>query len=439
MSKRASSKGLSIQIISTPLEEYIPIDCTIIGNDDWLFGSFDRQALVKFDAVSATKTNLNIVRDWLDTHKNRCLDTETTGADKKSGLDPWRSTSRMLLAQIGDEKKVFVIQPDLLPEFKEQLEDKRYVHVLQNGIFDWKYLFAKYNIHINSFFDTMLAEQLLTSGKLGLLVNLAAIARRRPPHRIITKAVRKEFFEFKGTFTEEMIYYAARDIVLLPSIMHNQTVELERFGMMVVAQDEFHLIPVTGSMELGGVPFSERTLRLALVYWKKRQDDLERKILKIYDERVSSKGNRAGFLLPDMKFEFDVNSPSQKLAALRELGFSIEDVKRETLEELDDPIAQLLGQYSEALKINSTYGENMIQRMNPTTHRLQVEFNQLGHGDIEAAAGKATTIATGRYSSDFQQLPRARVLYEKVTGPELNQVQALFGNKIKQLIEEQHV
>jgi DNA polymerase I-like protein with 3'-5' exonuclease and polymerase domains len=188
-------------------------------------------------------------------------------------------------------------------------------------------------------------------------------------------------------------------------------------------------------MELGGVPFSEKTLRLALLYWKKRQDQLEKQILKMYDERISAKGTHMGFLLPDMKFEFDINSQTQKLAALRELGNQIDDVKRETLESISDPIADLLGQYSEAMKVNSTYGENMIQRMNPTNHRLQVEFNQLGHGDIEGTAGKATTIATGRYSSDFQQLPRARTIYELVTDSELQHVQELFENKIKLLKE----
>lgn len=429
-------KGQTIEIVSTPLEEFIPIKYVVVGKSEWIDRYFEPEALEGIRVVRVGQSSdMHRVKEWLDKHNRHSIDTETTGEDKRSGLDPWRAGSKLLMLQIGNEDLVFVIDPDLIPELKEYLEGPQYIHVFQNGIFDWKYIFSKYKVHINNFYDTMLAEQLLTSGRT-VPVNLAAIARRRPPYRIITKAVRKQFVEFKGKFTKEMVYYAVRDVVLLPPIMDDQLIQLKKLDMEVVANDEFNLIPVTGSMELGGVPFSEKTLRLALLYWQHRQDELEKEILKIYDTRISSKGSHMGFLLPDMKFEFDVNSPTQKLEALRELGFEIDDVKRDTLDTIDDPIADLLGKYSEALKINSTYGENLIQRVNPDTHRLQVEFNQLGHGDIESKAGKATTIATGRYSSDFQQLPKAMNRYDLVTNSELEQVQAMFHKKIDQLLEE---
>jgi DNA polymerase I-like protein with 3'-5' exonuclease and polymerase domains len=367
----------------------------------------------------------------LDKHNKHYIDTEGTG-----GLNPLTPGAKVLMLQIGNKEMVFVIQPELIPEFKEYLEDVNTLHILQNAVHDWKFIYQHYNVHINNIYDTMLAEQLLTSGRAGMAVNLAAISRRRKPHRIITKAVRNEFIEFQGKFTKEMVYYAVRDIVLLPDIVKAQLEDLTRLNMNLVAQDEFNLVPVTGSMELGGVPFSEKTLRLALLYWERRQKDLEEQILRAYDQRIVAKGTEMGFLIPDMRFEFDVNSQSQKLKALRELGLNIDDVKRDTLESLDDPIAALLGEYSEALKINSTYGENMIHRINPVTHRLQVEFNQLGHGDIEAKAGKATTIATGRYSSDFQQLPKAMNRYDLITDSELQQVQALYADRIATLLKE---
>lgn len=435
MARGISKKGQVIEIISTPLEEHVPVTYTIVGRSSWIDQCFEPQALEGIRLVRVSdSSNLYRVKEWLDKRDHHFIDTEATGVDKRSGLDPLHPDSKLLMLQIGNTDLVFVVDPELIPEFKEHLEDQSITHVFQNGVFDWKYIYAKYNIHTNNFFDTMLSEQLLTSGR-GLPVNLAAIARRRPPYRIITKAVRKEFIEFKGKFTKEMVYYAVRDVVLLPDIMKYQIDRLKSLDMWIVANDEFNLIPVTGSMELGGVPFSEKTLRLALLYWEKRQADLESQILKMYDERISAKGTEIGFLLPDMRFEFDVNSPSQKLAALKELGFQIDDVKRDTLDTIDDPIANLLADYSEALKINSTYGENLLGRVNPKTKRLQVEFNQLGHGDIESKAGKATTIATGRFSSDFQQLPRGRILYQPVINSELEHVQALFAAKITQLLK----
>jgi ribonuclease D len=435
VAKGISRKGQTIEIICTPLEESVPVNYKVVGSKEWIHRYFEPESIKGIELIYVDgPLGLKPVIDWLETHKHRFIDTEGTG------LDPIDPTAKLVLLQIGNKDIVFVIDPAYLVYFKEQLEDPLCINVLQNAVHDWKFIYHQHGVHMNNLYCTMLAEQLLTSGRAGMPVHLAAISRRRHPHRIITKAIRKKFVAFNpltDKFSKEMIYYAVRDVVLLPDIMENQLIDLKRLNMETVAQDEFNLVPVTGSMELGGVPFSEKTLRLALLYWKKRQDELERKILKLYDERVAASGNRMGYLLPNMKFEFDVNSQSQKLAALRELGFEIDDVKRDTLENIHDPIAELLGQYSEALKINSTYGENMIHRMNPITHRLQVEFNQLGHGDIEATAGKATTIATGRYSSDFQQLPRARTIYEVVTTEsELQHVQALFADQIHNLLEE---
>lgn len=436
---RGSKRGQTIEIVSTPLEEFIPVKYAVIGRAEWIQQYWNQDAL---DAASRVVTvsessQLHRVKEWMDKHNRHFTDTETTGADKRSGLDPWHPESKLLMLQIGNKDLVFIIDPDLIPEFKEHLESLDILHVLQNGVFDWKYIYAKYKVHINNIFDTMLAEQLLTSGRAGMPVNLMAIARRRPPHRIITKLTRQEFIHFAGRFTKEMVYYAARDVVLLPDIVDDQMAELEKWKMQVVAKDEFNLVPVTGSMELGGVPFSTKVLRLALVYWEKRQASLEAQILASYDTRMTAKGIAPGtFAELGLRHEFDVGSNAQKLEALRELGLSIDDVKRSTLEELDDPIAQLLGEYSACVKINSTYGENMINRINPITKRLSVEFNQLGHGDIEAKAGKATTIATGRYSSDFQQLPKAMNRYDYPSTTELELVKAQFSQNIDSLLKE---
>ena len=435
MAKGISKKGLTIEIVSTALEEHVPVKYAVVGRGEWIDRYFEPLALEGVRQVRVSdSSDLHRVKEWLDKQKYHFMDTEGTG------LDPVDPTVQLVLLQIGNRDLVFVIQPELIPEFKEQLENPLHVHVLQNAVHDWKFLLHRYNVHTNNLYCTMLAEQLLTSGRAGMPVNLAAISRRRPPCRIITKAIRKKFVAFNpetDKFTKEMVYYAVRDVVLLPDIMETQLADLKRLEMETVAYDEFNLVQVTGSMELGGVPFSEKILRLALLYWQQRQDDLEREILKQYDTRMNDRGAQTGFFEElGLKFEFDVGSQTQKLTALRELGLELDDVKRDTLESINDPIADLLGRYSEAVKINSTYGENMIGRIHPETKRLQVEFNQLGHGDVEAKAGKATTIATGRYSSDFQQLPRGRVLHQLVIGSELVSVQALFQTKIDELLKE---
>lgn len=437
MARGVSKKGQTIEIISTPLEENIPVKYAIVGRIDWLSGAFEPQALEGNRILKVSDgSDLARMKEWLDKHINHYTDIETTGESKELGLDPWRKTSRVVLFQIGNTDQVFVLQPELIPELKEYLESTDYIHVFQNGVFDWKYIYAKYKIHINRIYDTMLAEQLLTSGKNGIRVGLDKIARRRPPYRMINKATREEFIEFKGKFTKKMVDYAVRDIVLMPPIMEDQMADLKRLKMEAVAQDEFDLVPVTGSMELFGVPFSHKTLRLALKYYSYRQEQLELQILAAYDTSMVAAGNVNHTLIPELKaFSFDLNSPTKKLAALRALGFELDNVQRDTLEEIDHPVAALLAEYSAVVKINSTYGMNLIERINPETKRLQVEFHQLGSGDRES--GKKGTIATGRYSSDFQQLPKAANRYDEVRdNTELQQVGILFEAQIQDLLKE---
>lgn len=429
---RSSRKSTTIEIVCTPLEEHIPVKYVIVGTSEWIDNAFEPSAVQAASRLVRVSdpSHLHRVKEWLDKHKRHLIDTEGTG------LNPLLDESKLLMMQIGNEDLVFVVEPQLIPEFKSHLEDPSYIHVFQNAVHDWKFFYHQYNVHINNIYDTMLGEQLLTSGRVGMLVNLMAMSRRRPPYRIITKAQRTKFVAFTGKFTLEMVHYAVRDVVLMAPIVDSQMADLKALNMELVATDEFNLVTVTGSMELGGVPFNQRTLRLSLLYWEERQRQLEQQILAEYDKRMNAKGADKYFLLPDLKFEFDVGSNSQKLEALRNLGLELDDVKRNTLEEINDPIAALLGEYSEAVKVTSTYGENMIKRINAQTKRLQVEFNQLGHGDMEAKANKATTIATGRYSSDFQQLPKARNIYDQVRGEELEQIKAMFQDKITNLLKE---
>jgi len=158
--------------------------------------------------------------------------------------------------------------------------------------------------------------------------------------------------------------------------------------------------------------------------------ELEIEILNSYDKELKSKGKVELSLIPEVKNVFDLNSPAQKLAALRNLDFDIENVQRETLESIDHPIAKALAEYSNVMKVTSTYGENLLKRVNTKTGRLHPEFNQLGSGD--GSLSKKGTIATGRYSSDFQQMPRPTERFCEVKGEELSEIQQLFSEKIKQ-------
>jgi hypothetical protein len=118
------------------------------------------------------------------------------------------------------------------------------------------------------------------------------------------------------------------------------------------------------------------------------------------------------------------------MQALHRIGIMVKSVSKGELEDYDQPICELLLKYEKQKKIISTYGESLLSKIHPDTGKFQPHFDQLGAGEDADADGrdKTATIATGRYSSDAQQMPKAKKIFAKVTDPaQLAICQQLFA------------
>lgn len=442
MARGVRKTGRSVGPVSKQLEEFFPINFDIVGRPEWIRASFTSDAATEDQKIYISDpTDLKPIHDWLKSLTYHILDTETWGPGKYGGLEPRNPGSKITMLQMGDKDRVVILDPELIPEFKEELESEDFLHILQNAIFDFKFLLEKKNVHLNRIYCTMLTEQLLTSGRMGVRVGMPDIVRRYYPHRLITKELRKQFIEWNGVFTKKMTWYGARDIAALDPVVPQQCKEIARFKMQDCVQDEFDVIPCTAMIELGGVPMDVRTLRLAVQWWQMREVELVNEIMTMYDRRVASSGEKSLFLFEDFKEVFKIKSPGAKLEALKKVGIELDDTKRDTLETVNDPLTKLLVEYSEVAKITSTYGDNLIARIDPQAGRLYPEFNQLGSGDVDTRRGreKKSTIATGRYSSDFQQLPRSeeKIFVRVVDQDEEALVRSQFSEKIRELVQEE--
>ena len=410
----ARKSSMAFEPVSSPLEDQIPVNYKLVGTAKWFasefeLGSYDpEQAIVISDSGDLADS-----MRWLALQRALGVDTETTGKfvkkDKGYSMNPVNEGTRLVLLQIGTEELVLLIDPALADEFKEILEGTANLKILQNALYDFKWLLTKKRIHLDRMYDTMLAEQVLTAGKLGVRVGLADIVRKYDPFYLISKAVRSKFIELRdGRMDREMLYYAARDITLMFPVMRAQTKELKDKSLLATAVSEFKCIPCTAEMELGGVYLKTDKMELLIRYWLEKQVDMEEEILAVYSKEIQAKGLGQNFLIPGLSEVFDINSGAKKLEALRMLGFELDDVKRETLMAINHPIAKLLGEYSNVTKWTSTYGENMRGKINEFTGMWHPRFAQMGSGEMEAASGRenTTTTATGRYVSDAQQFPR---------------------------------
>lgn len=421
------------------LEEPIPINYTVVGSSGWLSSCIEPGAVEPDRVVTVWRPDdVYPTLDWLESQKILGLDTESSGLKKKDGLDPLSSTSRMVLLQIGTPDHVFLFEPDLLnrlPRMRSFLEDKSRLFLLQNAVHDFKWFLRKYRVHLVRLYCTMLSEQVITAGKEGTKVSLLDLARVYPPYHLISKDVRKNFSAAKK-LSRKMLYYAARDIFLLFPIFQGQLKVIDQYGLHQALRDEFAAIPATAEMELEGIPLDTVRLRQTIEYNTTQSKKNREKIFSIYNERLVNQGSRAAGLLGVQWKTFDIDSNVEKLKALREVGVKVDNVQRETLMLADDELAQLLGKDTRFAKTLSTYGDNLIARIHPDTGRVHPHFHQHGVGDAEAMIDddgwdRTASIATARYSGDFQQMPKPAKIYVPVTDPvELATVRALFQEQL---------
>lgn len=423
----AGKSSRRFEPVSTPLEDKVPVNYKLIGTADWFASQFEPGAVREEEKIFITdSSDLAPVKRWIARQKAIGTDTETTGkivkGDKGYSMNPVNEETHLVLLQLGTEEMTYLVDPLLAEEFKEPLESKEILKLLQNALYDFKWLLTKKGIHLDRIYDTMLAEQVLTAGMLGVRVGLADLCRKYDPFYLISKAVRSKFVELnKGRMDREMVYYAARDIPVLFPIFRSQIAELKEKNLNATAQLEFNCIPCTAEMELGGVYLRSDKLDLLIQFWLDKQLEMEQQILALYSSEIKGRGISTNILIPELSDVFDLNSGPQKLEALRMLGFKLDDTKRETLMTIDHPIAKLLGEYSNVTKWTSTYGENMREKINPFTGMWHPRFAQMGSGEVEAASGRdnTTTTATGRYVSDAQQFPRKAERYSREKDQEL--------------------
>lgn len=113
------------------------------------------------------------------------------------------------------------------------LADAAITKVIHNAKFDLEFL-ADAGLAVNSIFDTMIAEKVLTRGAN----QSASLAETLYRYFAVDldKSQRAKFSRnWNGVWTEKLVDYALSDVVHLPRLMTEQTTWLEKLGLT----DEF--------------------------------------------------------------------------------------------------------------------------------------------------------------------------------------------------------
>lgn len=387
------------------------------------------------------------------------LDTETTGTEI------W--TGRLLLLQLGNKENQVVIDCTAIDinQYKDYLESNR-LFIIHNAKFDLRWLY-KEHIVVRNVYDTYLGEKILFLGFPPGIVSLSLQACcDRYLHVYLDKTVRGKIH---AGVTEEVIVYAANDVVYLEDIMNAQMKIIAQRGQQNALEIENKFVRVLAYIEFCGIKLDPSRWKAKMVKDEDRLRVAEQKlndwvvkyvldkddpslIQRNYDSHKKGKPTKLKESVyvvipaPSLFSEFDTgpqciinwSSSKQVIRLFKELGFDLlvkdkktgkmkESVESKYIEMQKDKsdIVPLYLEYSAAFKVVTSFGQNFLDAINPITQRIHPTFNQMmdtgrlscgsggkGRGgktkddDIaEEDEDKNTTTQTNDKSVNIQQLP----------------------------------
>lgn len=343
-----------------------------------------------------TEGDLRQAVESLSSHQAIGLDTETTE------LDPY--FGRMRLIQLASPSRVHIIDVDAfqngdpknsnaLASLRALLAAPRPIKILHNAKFDAKFIKHTLGTDLGGIFDTLLASQLIGAGDIEERHGLDTVASRYL-NESVDKTERLSNWNFE--LSEAQLEYAARDAAILIPLREKLFERLKADSLMDVARLEFDCIMTVADMELTGFYMHKDRWLDQLAIVEKSRARLAEELQAVLAEE-SNQGTLFGGPQRD---DINLDSHQQLTQALERLGIPVPDSTRNwKLQPLavEYPVIATLLEYRTVQKALTSYGQNMIDLINPTTHRLHADFRQIG-------------APTGRFSCtnpNIQQVPHA--------------------------------
>lgn len=321
------------------------------------------------------------------------FDTETTA------LDPYEGEIRLVQLSNGKETQVIDLKPfyaigDLrtMPELaplREILAADRPVKIAHNAKFDAKWVKHHLGVEIGGVFDTLIASQLIAAGDQDRRHNLGEVTS----YFLGTELDKSEQVSDWSApeLSQSQIEYAARDAATMIPLREKVIEKLKADDLIKVAKLEFDCIVPIASMELNG-------FYLDAARWREVLEKVKISQVKVADElqNLLSAGVAQASLFG--RSEINLDSQTQVTDALKNLGVPVPETTRGwQMQPLanDYPVVAKLLEYRGVAKSLSSFGENILEFIEPKTGRIHADFRQIG-------------APTGRFSCskpNIQQIP----------------------------------
>ena len=321
------------------------------------------------------------------------FDTETTE------LDPYKGELRLVQLSNGKSTYVIDVRPfsengdsrsnaNLAP-LRDLLSSERPVKAAHNAKFDSKWVRHHLGCEIGGIYDTYLASQLIAAGESDRRHGLADVSQ----FFLGTELDKTEQVSdwSAAELSPSQTEYAARDAAIMVSLREKLHERITNDNLNEVAQIEFDCVMPIAEMELNGFYLDESRWREQLGKVRVAQE-------KVADELqdMLSAGVAQATLFG--RAEINLDSQSQVTDALVNLGVPVPDTTRAwQLQPLAEkyPVVGKLLEYRAVQKSMTSFGENILEFIEPKTGRIHADFRQIG-------------APTGRFSCsnpNLQQIP----------------------------------
>jgi DNA polymerase I-like protein with 3'-5' exonuclease and polymerase domains len=288
----------------------------------------------------------------------------------------------------GDLKRGEVLEP-----LRKLLSAARPVKIAHNAKFDSKWTKHTLGVELGGLFDTLLASQLVAAGDQDERHGLESVASRFL-NETIDKAERLS--DWSGELSPAQLEYAARDASVLLPLRERLIERLKADALLRCAQLEFECVLPVASMELAGIYLDEHRWREQLVIVERKRATLAEELQNM----LAEESPQASLFGGPTRMDINLDSHVQLTKALKRLGVPVPDSTRNwKLQPLaaEHKVIEKLLEYRTVQKALTSYGENILNEINPKTGRIHADFRQIG-------------APTGRFACtnpNIQQVPHA--------------------------------
>lgn len=301
-----------------------------------------------------------------DGRATKVIDLRAFGGSRESGVG-----SRERDEGISKSVKALRENPELAP-LKELLSSTKQVKIAHNAKFDTSWVRHHLGVEVGGIYDTYLASILVAAGEGDRRHGLADVVQFFLG-RTLDKTEQVSDWS-ANELSQSQIEYAAKDAAIMPEVKAKLDERIVADGLADVLELENECVMPIAQMELNGFYLDADRWREQLAKVSKVQERTARELQHLLSAGVAQ---ASLFGAP----QINLDSVDQVTNALLNLGVPVPNTTRAwELQPLaaEYPVVGKLLEYRAAAKASQSFGENILEFIEPATGRIHADFRQIG-------------------------------------------------------------